>query len=104
MGDLGAAAKQAQGLHEAQLLAPFPEGSSGGLDEKPLDGSATCAAGAGNLLKRSWVGRIGDERVGDTESARIFRHRDLQGRGLDGAELIEENINEMALPGDAAIE
>lgn len=104
MGDLGAAAKQAHGLHEAELLPPFAEGGSGGLDKEALDGAAAGAAFSRELLERPGVGWIGDERLGNAEGARIFGERELQGRRLDGAQLIEKDIDEMALPGDAAVE
>jgi len=102
--DLGACAKQAQGLHEPQLLAPFAEGGSGGLDKETLDCPAAGAAGARNLLERPGVGRIVHQHAGDTQGARIFRERKLQGGNGDGPELIEEHMDEMTLPADALIE
>jgi hypothetical protein len=97
---LGALAKQAHGDHQPQLLPPLSESCPRLTYENALERPWACAAGFRNPRERPGVRRIAHQHLGDTQSPWIFRHGELKRSDLDRLKLIEDDFNEVTLPGN----
>ena len=71
MRDFRSFRQQAHGLHEAQLLAPFPEGHAGFLLKESLNRAFACAALLANLTQRPTVTRVLGECLRNPPGPRI---------------------------------
>lgn len=97
MGDLGSFGQQAQGVHEAKLLAPSPEGHACILLKQPLHGSDTSPGFPADLRERKGIRWIGDEQRRNSRGSGICQARELKRNCLDSLKLIEDEIDEVKL-------
>ena len=98
MGDLRAFRQQAHCLHQAELLAPLPEGHAHIFLKKSFDGSPAGAGSFAELRERAAVAWVGEEYFGDTKGSRFSRRRKLQRNSLDNFQLVEDYADQVALP------
>ena len=97
MRDLGAVAEQLHGMHEPQLLTPFAEGHAAFLLKQTFHGAAAGAAARADLSEGLRGGGILKKGAADAHGARIRKSGEAQRHALKGNELIEDEIDEMAL-------
>ena len=100
MRDFGAGSEEAHRLHETQVLPPFAEGQAGFLLEEAFDGSSAGTAGPADARDAATAAGVGDERIGDTQRSRVGRVRQLQGDHLNRPELVDDDLDQVAVRPD----
>lgn len=87
--------QQAHGLHEAELLPPFPERHAGFLLKKSLNRPFAGAALPANLAQRPTVARICSKDLGHSSRPRVRQMRKLQGDHFNRFKLIQNYADEV---------
>lgn len=96
-GDFFSGGQELHGVKQAQLLAPLVEGHFGLREEEALDGAFTGAGFFAESFERAVFRGIGEEESGDAEGAGIVWVRQLQGDGVGGLELVDDDFNDAAV-------
>lgn len=88
-------------MHHSKLLAPISQRHTRLVPEKALHGSSACAACCADLTKSLAISWVRQQCFGDAQRSRVERVRKLQREALNRFELVDEYIDQMALPRNA---
>src|SRR5580693_2127549 len=96
--DLSSLRQEAHCLHQAKLLAPLTEGHPHLLLKESFHRSLTSAGYFADLREWTGVARVGDKYLCDSKCPGVGKVRKLQRNHLNGFELVNDCVDQVALP------
>ena len=98
-GDFFSGGQKLHGVQQAQLLAPLVESHFRLREEKALDGALACATMFAEGFQGAVFRGVGKQNFCDAHGTGVVGMRQLQGDGVGGFELIDDDFDNASVCG-----